>query len=73
MRAEGKKGVEERLNKVKVMTHIMEKDKKKHVDIMAQEIGKPMKEASLEVDKCISHCNYYIENTMKFIEDEEIK
>ena len=70
MTKEGKKGVEERLNKLRIMASILQKDKEKHVDIMVSEIGKPIKEARAEVDKCTAHCNYYVENTMKFLEDE---
>ena len=55
------------------MTNILEKDKEKHAKIMVDELGKPIKEARAEVDKCIFHCNYYLDNTMKYLEDEEIK
>ena len=48
----------------------MEKEKKKLSELLTLEVGKPIKESYAEIDKCILHCNYYIENTMKFLEDE---
>ena len=39
---------------------------------MTQEMGKPITQAEAEVDKCIAHLKYYIENTDRFIQDEEL-
>lgn len=40
---------------------------------MAQEMGKPVTQGEGEVDKCISHLQYYIDNTEQFLENEELK
>lgn len=50
----------------------MEKDKNKLAELLSLEVGKPIKESKAEIDKCIYQCNYYLENSMKFLEDEKI-
>ena len=35
-------------------------------------MGKPITQAEAEVDKCIAHLDYYIENSEKFLEDTEL-
>jgi succinate-semialdehyde dehydrogenase/glutarate-semialdehyde dehydrogenase len=37
---------------------------------MTDEMGKPLKDALAEVEKCAWVCDYYAENTAKFLEDE---
>jgi len=39
---------------------------------MTQEMGKPITQAEGEIDKCISHIQYYIDNTERFLADEEL-
>ena len=39
---------------------------------MTQEMGKPITQAEGEIDKCISHLKYYIENAERFVQDEEL-
>lgn len=39
---------------------------------MTMEMGKPIKQALAEIDKCASHIDYYIANSHSFIEDEEL-
>lgn len=36
-------------------------------------MGKPIVQAEAEIDKCITHLQYYIDNSEKFLEDEELK
>ena len=40
---------------------------------MAEEMGKPFKQGISEIEKCIWLCNYYIENSAKYLEDKKIK
>ena len=35
-------------------------------------MGKPITQAEGEIDKCISHIQYYIDNTERFLADEEL-
>ena len=35
-------------------------------------MGKPIKQAEGEIDKCIAHLQYYVKNTERFIADEEL-
>ena len=39
---------------------------------MTQEMGKPIAQSEGEIDKCISHLKYYIENAERFVQDEEL-
>jgi succinate-semialdehyde dehydrogenase/glutarate-semialdehyde dehydrogenase len=54
MRGQGNDGVEERLEKLKNMTAIMEDRKQKYAELMTIEMGKTIKEGISEVDKCIT-------------------
>jgi len=38
-----------------------------------KEIGRPIKHATPEIDKCVSLCNYYIKNAEKFLQPEIIE
>jgi succinate-semialdehyde dehydrogenase/glutarate-semialdehyde dehydrogenase len=40
--------------------------------LMAQEMGKPIKEGIEEVNKCALTCDYYADNAEKFLQDEVI-
>ena len=36
-------------------------------------MGKPIGQSEAEIDKCISHLDYYINNSERFLVDEELK
>jgi delta 1-pyrroline-5-carboxylate dehydrogenase len=36
-------------------------------------MGKPFKEGIGEVNKCIDLTNYYLKNSLKFLEDEQLE
>ena len=40
---------------------------------MTQEMGKPIVQAEAEIDKCIKHLDYYVENSERFLKEEELK
>ena len=62
-----------RINKIKELGFLI-KDKSKMLSIlMADEMGKPIKQGLLELNKCIWLCNYYFENAEKFLVKNEIK
>lgn len=43
-----------------------------YAGLMTQEMGKPIAQSEAEVDKCISHLQYYIDNSERFLQDEEL-
>jgi succinate-semialdehyde dehydrogenase/glutarate-semialdehyde dehydrogenase len=48
---------------------ILEKDKVRFAKIMTTEMGKPIKSAIAEVEKCALVCRYYAENAASFLAD----
>jgi len=44
-----------------------------HARLMAQEMGKPVREGRAEVEKCARACDYYAENAEGFLQPEFVK
>ncbi len=51
---------------------ILERDKEKFAQIMTTEMGKPIKGAISEAQKCAWVCRYYAENAPKFLADTPV-
>src|SRR5882724_6709318 len=52
---------------------ILEGNKEAYGRLMTQEMGKPLRAAIQEAEKCALGCRYYAENAKKFLADEEAK
>jgi succinate-semialdehyde dehydrogenase/glutarate-semialdehyde dehydrogenase len=52
---------------------LLEAEKEYHAKIMTEEMGKPIKAALSEVEKCALGCRYYAEHGAEFLADEEVR
>jgi succinate-semialdehyde dehydrogenase/glutarate-semialdehyde dehydrogenase len=48
---------------------ILERDKQQFAKIMTREMGKPLKSAIAETEKCASVCRYYADHAAEFLQD----
>ena len=54
-------------------TAILDSDKQKYARLMTLEMGKPIKGAVLEIEKCALVCRYYAENAEGHLADEVVE
>ena len=71
--AQGHTALPRRFQKLGYLADILEENKANYAGLITQEMGKPIAQATGEIDKCISHLHYYIDNASKFLEDEELR
>ena len=64
--------LQRRFEKLGYLRDILTDRKEEYAALMTQEMGKPITQSRGEIDRCISHLQYYIENTERFLEDEEL-
>ena len=58
---------------MRAAARILRQDAKEHARLMAQEMGKPLKDGLAEVEKCAWVCDYYAENAEQFLQTEIIE
>jgi succinate-semialdehyde dehydrogenase / glutarate-semialdehyde dehydrogenase len=52
---------------------ILEKDAEKYGRLITLEMGKPLKDAIAEVEKCAKACRYYADHAAEFLKDEAVE
>ncbi|MBI2079839.1 NAD-dependent succinate-semialdehyde dehydrogenase [Candidatus Micrarchaeota archaeon] len=68
-----KKPISERLRVLKKAGDIIKKNSRRYGELMTNEMGKPIKQAIGEAEKCAWVCDYYFENAEKFLADEIVQ
>jgi len=58
---------------LKKTAQVLRNNKKRYASLITQEMGKPIVQAELEVEKCAWVCEYYAENGMKMLMEEHVK
>jgi acyl-CoA reductase-like NAD-dependent aldehyde dehydrogenase len=62
----------ERCSLARKLGRVMRKNKDEYSRIITEEMGKPIRQASAEVEKCAWLCDYYSETAESFLRDELI-
>jgi succinate-semialdehyde dehydrogenase/glutarate-semialdehyde dehydrogenase len=65
--------LEQRAKLLPKLADVLEANKEKYARLMTAEMGKPIKEARAEIDKCAWACRYYAENGPAFLADDIVK
>ena len=64
---------EDRAKVLKTVARILREDRASHAALMTQEMGKPIKQAESEIEKCAWACEYYADQAAEFLKDELVK
>jgi succinate-semialdehyde dehydrogenase/glutarate-semialdehyde dehydrogenase len=65
--------VAERAASLKKLAEALRSEKRRYAELITKEMGKPIKEALAEVEKCAVLSDYYAEHAVQFLLPEEIK
>lgn len=58
---------------MKAAGSVLRRDKERLARIISTEMGKVLKEAQGEIEKCANACDYFAENAERFLKDQEIR
>ena len=64
--------LEFRLDVLHEMTGVLNDGKREFSKLMAQEMGKPVIQGEIEIDKCILLCEYYFKQAPKILKQKQI-
>jgi succinate-semialdehyde dehydrogenase / glutarate-semialdehyde dehydrogenase len=65
--------MDERARLMRRTTEIIEEEKEQLARLMTLEMGKPIRAAIAEAEKCAAVCRYYAENAERFLADEAVE
>jgi succinate-semialdehyde dehydrogenase/glutarate-semialdehyde dehydrogenase len=71
--AQRKLSFAERAEFMRKAAEILERDKKAYGKMMTEEMGKTLKSAIAEAEKCALACRYYADHAAEFLKDEQVK
>jgi succinate-semialdehyde dehydrogenase/glutarate-semialdehyde dehydrogenase len=63
----------ERAEKMRMAAEILDRDKRAYGQMMTEEMGKTLKSAIAEAEKCAVACRYYAEHAAEYLKDEPVK
>ena len=58
---------------LKHLSEILADSKRDYASLMAEEMGKPFKQGTGEIEKCIWLCNYFINNSKNYLKEKNVK
>ncbi|MDD4332008.1 MAG: aldehyde dehydrogenase family protein, partial [Methanosarcinaceae archaeon] len=65
--------IEVRLKYLEKAATILRKKARNYAEIITKEMGKPIREALAEIEKCAWVCDYYTENAAEFLKPEPVR
>lgn len=69
----GSLSVEERTAYIARAAEVLRQNRRVYAEIITKEIGKPIRQALREIEKCAWLCDYYAENAVEFLKDEVVE
>lgn len=63
--------IDERAQLFRLLADELKSNKQEYADAITLEMGKPITESIVEVEKCATTCIYYADNASKFLEDQQ--
>mgnify|MGYP000079545924 CR=1 FL=1 len=64
--------VDKRGKKLESIMKMLQDRRDYYAALITTEVGKPIAQSNAEIDNCIRHLQYYIDNSVQFMQDEEL-